>query len=69
MNDYEKWLNSKDYRELTSIYHAVQNRICELEKRQRATQDILGKLYSLEPSFRRIFNERSREENAKKNNL
>lgn len=65
MDDYEKWLISKDYGDLSSIYHTVQYRIHELEQRQQATQKILDELYSLEPSFRRIYIERVREENAK----
>lgn len=68
MDDYEKWtqeLRAKSADELEVIFTDYTNAINLLLKKKQTIEKQLDMLYCLEPTIRRVYFEKAREENAK----
>lgn len=72
MDDYEKWqwdLQTKSVNELETLIHGYGDTISQLQADKHTIEDQLYMLRNQLPTVRRIYNQKVREENAKKNNL
>lgn len=72
MDDYEKWqqdLQTKSPKELETLIQGYGDTISQLQADKHTIEDQLYMLRNQLPTVRHIYNQKVREENAKKNNL